>query len=99
MSISCMGPLYMCGDFNSRIGNIVDYIDGIDSIYERHVVDFDINSYGDNLIEFLTDSSCFVVNGRNSICDNFKCIGSTRRNVVDYCITTHETLGCSVSLV
>ncbi len=61
----------MCGDFNSRIGDMADYIEGIDSISERHVVDFDINSYGDNLIEFHTDSSCCVVNGRNSICDDF----------------------------
>ncbi len=60
-----MGPLYMCGDFNSRIGDMADYIEGIDSISERLVVDFDIKSYGDNLIEFLTDSSCCVVNGRN----------------------------------
>ncbi len=55
-------------------------------------VDFDINSYGNNLIEFLTDSSCCVVNGRNSICDDFIHIGSTGRSVVDYCITPHETL-------
>ncbi len=88
-----MGPLYMCRDFNSRIGDMADYIEGIDSISERHVVYFDINSYGGNLIEFLTDSNCCVVNGRNSICDDFTCIGSTGRSVVDYCITPHETLG------
>ncbi len=88
-----MGPLHICGDFNSRIWDMADYIEGIDSISERHVVDFDINSYGDNLIEFLTDSSCCVVNGINSICDDFTHIGSTGRSVSDYCITPHEHLG------
>ncbi len=87
-----MGPFYMCRDFNSRIRDMHDYIEGIGTISERHVVDFDINSYGDNLIEFLTDSSCYIVNGRNSICDDFTCIGSTSRSVVDYCITPHDTL-------
>ncbi len=43
---------------------MADYIKGIHEIY---VVDFDINSYGDDLIEILTDSSCCIVNGRNSI--------------------------------
>ncbi len=82
-----MGPLYMymCGDLNSRIGDMVDYIEGIDSISERHVIDFDINSYGDNLIEFPTNSSSCVVNSRNSICDQMI-------NMQKYSWLLHHTL-------
>ncbi len=72
---------------------MADYIDGIDSISDRYVADSDISNYGDNLIEFLTDSSCCVVYSRTSICDDFTHIGSTGRSVYDYYITPHDTLG------
>ncbi len=71
------------------IVDMANYIEDIESITERYVVDLDINSYGDNLIEILTDSSCCVVNGRTSICNDFTLIRSTDRSVVDYCITPH----------
>ncbi len=30
----------MCGDFNSRVGNASDFIEGVDMIPERDTVDF-----------------------------------------------------------
>ena len=36
-------PYYICGDFNSRLGELVDFIEGEDSIERRHVVDFKKN--------------------------------------------------------
>ncbi|CAC5371890.1 unnamed protein product [Mytilus coruscus] len=35
---------YLCGDWNSRCGDMLDYIPGVDSLPERHVVDFKCNT-------------------------------------------------------
>ncbi len=40
-----IGPMFICGDLNSRRGDNTDYIEGVDSIIDRDVVDFDVNSY------------------------------------------------------
>lgn len=34
-----MGKFAICGDFNSRIADLYDYIEGIDNIKERNVID------------------------------------------------------------
>ena len=54
----------ICGDFNVRSSNEPDYIEGVDDIVERHVVDYKKDSYGDLFIEFLINSSCVMLNGR-----------------------------------
>ena len=59
-----IGPYMICGDFNARCSNEPDYIEGVDDIVERHVVDYKKNSYGDLFIEFLINSSCVMLNGR-----------------------------------
>ena len=46
----------ICGDINVRIGSNVDYIEGIDNVKTRNVVDCMKNNYFENLIEFLKDS-------------------------------------------
>jgi hypothetical protein len=46
------GNFYICGDFNSRIGEELDYIEGVDNVPERNVVDFKRNMYCDQFIEF-----------------------------------------------
>ena len=35
-----IGPYLICGDFNARCSNEPDYIEGVDDIVERHVVDY-----------------------------------------------------------
>ena len=56
---------YVCGDFNSRCGNLEDYIAGIDLIPERDVVDFTVNKDGERFCEFHIDSNCCIMNDRN----------------------------------
>ena len=46
------GPISICGDFNSRCGDESDFIDGIDSIPLRNVVDYTCNDYCDMFIQF-----------------------------------------------
>lgn len=39
--------MIICGDFNSRIGDMPDYIEGVDDVTDRNVVDYNKNAYGD----------------------------------------------------
>ena len=43
------GLIFICGDFNSRCGNNLDFIAGVDEVSERNVVDFKNNNYGNIL--------------------------------------------------
>ena len=45
-----IGKLYICGDFNARCGNIQDFIDGVDNVQIRNVIDDVSNRNGDLLI-------------------------------------------------
>ena len=56
------GPFYICGDFNSRVGDSVDYIEGVDEISPRAVLDFKKNAYGDILCDFLLSANCCILN-------------------------------------
>jgi hypothetical protein len=86
------GLIFLCGDFNARIGDNNDFIEGIDVIPEREVIDFTSNMYGDKLIQFLIDSSMFVLNGRNTIQNDYTSISTKGCAVVDYCIVSQEFL-------
>ena len=39
------GLIYVCGDFNSRCGDLDDFIRGVDKICDREVIDFSLNKY------------------------------------------------------
>ena len=54
-------PFYICGDWNSRVADIPDFITGIGFLPERQVVDFTHNTNGDILSDFL--SNCCILNG------------------------------------
>ena len=48
------------------------------------------NSHGDSLIDFLKDTQMCIVNGRiSSKSNNFTCINSRGKSVVDYIILPH----------
>ena len=64
------GTFFLCGDFNYRCGNDCDFIEGVDPVEERQVVDFNKNVYGDILLEFLININCVMVNGRNMKSDD-----------------------------
>ena len=63
----------MCGDFNSRIGDSFDFIEGIDVVPNRDIVDCTINDYGTVLVDVININFC-VLNGRNYIKNEFTCI-------------------------
>lgn len=54
-----------------RIGEMSDFIEGVDDIPQRDVIDFTKNQYGDVFCKFLTDCNCYVLNGRNGIKNDF----------------------------
>ncbi|CAG2201726.1 unnamed protein product [Mytilus edulis] len=83
---------YLCGDFNSRIGNMDDFITGIDNLTKRNVIDFTVNSYGEIFNDFLTNASLCLLNGRNYIHNDFTSISTKGSSVVDYCIVPYENL-------
>ena len=87
-----LGPLFICGDFNSRIGDNVDFISGVDDVIDRNVVDFSTNMYGDKLLTFLIDSNMCVLNGRNYTHNDFTSISVKGSSVVDYCIVHQDNL-------
>ncbi|CAC5412508.1 unnamed protein product [Mytilus coruscus] len=85
-------PFYLFGDWNSRVSDMPDFIEGIDILPERNVVDFTNNSYGDIFCEFLSNVNCCILNGRNFLSNDFTFISTRGTSVVDYCIVPYEYL-------
>ena len=83
--------LYITGDFNSRCGDCQDFIEGVDYVPLRAIIDEYSNNLGDQLIEFLVDCNLCMLNGRKGSHDftNISCKG---KSVVDYVIIPHEQL-------
>ncbi len=69
------GQYFICG--------LPDYIEGIDDVPSRNVVDHGVNRYGDLFLDFLTDVNCCVLNGRNYQMND---LTSSNATVVDYCV-------------
>lgn len=86
------GPIHICGDFNSRIGDNSDFIIGVDNLPERNIVDFTSNAYGDKLLDFLVDSNMCILNCRNCVNNDYTSISTKGVAVVDYCIVPHDNL-------
>ena len=83
---------YICGDLNSRCADFSDFIEGVDELPERHVDDFHHNSYGTIFCDFLIDVNCCILNGRNSLHNDYTFISIRGCSVVDYCIAPYEQL-------
>ena len=83
---------FICGDFNGRVGDLEDYIPGVDILPERNVVDFHVNKEGERLCDFLIDTDCCILNGRNCAKNDYTFIGSQGSSVVDYCFVPYESL-------
>ena len=81
----------LCGDFNSRCGGEADYIEGIDDIIERNVVDYKKNHYGNILLDFLISSNCVMLNGRH-VNNDFTSVSTKGLAVVDYVVVSHQEL-------
>jgi len=88
------GSVTVCGDFNSRCGNIPDFIEGVDTIGEREIIDTTRNRYGDLFCDFLIRSNMCILNGRNNGTNDFTSISTRGSAVVDYIIVAYEELVC-----
>ena len=85
--------LFICGDFNSRIGDMQDYDGQIDTIPKHQSLDSAKNKFVEYLIDFLKDTKCCVLNGRgDSSKDNITFLSPIGRSVVDYAVTPHSEL-------
>ena len=93
-TVPCGKQFFLCGDWNSRVADIDDYIQGIDYLPERNVVDFTPNSYGEIFCEFLSNINCCILNGRNCIKNDFTFVSTRGSSVVDYCVVPYENLSC-----
>lgn len=85
------GRLFVCGDVNSRVGDDSDYIEGVDDVRPRDILDFTANANGDLLIDFLVDCGLCMVNGRLGV-NNFTHVSHRGKSVVDYVFVPYEQL-------
>ena len=82
--------MFICGDFNGRIGKHTD-VSNIDDLPSREVIDDKLSGHGESLLEFLNDGKLCVLNGRfDSTEDNYTCISHKGNSVVDYIMTPHD---------
>ncbi|VDI24173.1 Hypothetical predicted protein [Mytilus galloprovincialis] len=86
------GTVCISGDFNSRIGYNTDFIEGVDRIPSREVIDKTENHYGDLFVDFLVDSNFCVLNGRIGNENNYTCVSKKGKSVVDYVVVPHESI-------
>ena len=86
------GPFLICGDFNSRLGKNTDFIEGVDDITQRQILDTTENTYGQICCDFLVSANCCVLNGRNNKQNDFTSFNHRGQSVVDYGIVPYELL-------
>ena len=91
--------IYLCGDFNARIGTSRDISD-FDVIPERSVLDNFVNQHGHSFVEFLNEAKFCTLNGRfDTNDDNCTSVSSKGSAVVDYmyilCRTIHLNSVCT----
>ena len=81
----------ICGDMNSRIGQLSDSISMLDEIPQRSAIDKSTNQHGFTFVEFLNDAKFCVLNGR--LCttnDNFTSVPTRGKAVVDYVCVPYD---------
>lgn len=86
-----MDSIYICGDVNSRIGDLKDYVEG-DDVSPRIALDMSVNKHGHTFMEFLKDSKCCILRRLNPENDNFTSISIRGKAVVDYIVTSHADM-------
>ena len=83
--------MFVCGDFNARIGSAPDFDKDLDNVPPKLCVDSIQNQHGKSFIEFLIDCKFCVLNGRFNKESNDYTFRSTRgHSVVDYICVPHD---------
>jgi hypothetical protein len=86
------GLMYICGDFNARCGDEIDYVEGVDQVCPREVVDHVTNKYVDLFTEFMIDCNICMCNGRINGKNDYTHVSHRGKSVVDYVLVPHEQL-------
>ena len=100
--LACLlSNMYMCeidmiligGDINTRLGHMKDYIEGLDNVPPRTIIDKKQNEHRKLSNDFLLQSKMCVVSGRvNPLKDSFTLISHKGRSVVDYFIISNDCI-------
>ncbi len=86
------GYFIMCGDLNARCGDEQDFIEGVDEVEMREIIDGRKNSYGDFFIDFLINSNCVMLNGRCDGINDFTSVSTKGLAVVDYAVVSQDMI-------
>jgi hypothetical protein len=77
--------LYVCEDFNSRLGSKSEILIDTDHLPKRTIIDKSLNQHGHELKDFLIESKMCTLNGRFSPnSDDYTSVSRKGRAVVDY---------------
>ena len=98
---SSMGIIYPIGDWNSRLGDLLDFVknnagnSGISSLSDeprRLNIDTKINSHGKKLISLCKTTGLLIQNGRNNPVETnvFTCYRHNGQSTVDYLLSRKE---------
>jgi hypothetical protein len=80
------------GDLNARLRELDDFMPEVDVIPDRQILDTTRNKHGDAFREFLIGGKLCVLNGRVPGENNFTCIKTQGKSVVDYFITHTDSI-------
>ena len=76
---------FICGGFNSRLGEKLDYIERIVECSPRQILDKNVNKHGESFLEFLKNANSIVVNGRiTPEYNDYTSVTVKGKSVVDY---------------
>ena len=84
------GVFCIFGDFNARSDDS-DFIEGVDRVSARSVIDLTCNVHGQEMIDFLVDCNMCMLNGRIGKND-FTYVSTRGKSVIDYVFVPHEQL-------
>jgi hypothetical protein len=83
------GLLLIGGDFNARCADDSEFIEGVDKVKPRHVIDFENNKNGEYLVDFMLSTNTCMLNGRLGR-NNFTSVSAKGKAVVDYAMVPYE---------
>ena len=53
-----------CGDNNARVGTKLDFIESVDEVQARSIINNIVNDHGVSLINFCLQTNSCIINGR-----------------------------------
>ena len=77
------GTFAIMGDFNSRNGVKTDFIERMNMVIDREVLDLKQNAYSDLFSEFLISGNCVMLNGRSNKANDYTCVSIRGHSIVD----------------